>query len=262
MWLPQKSHRDVSMCVLHLHDKRCSLGIHESLVMIVTSFTLRSPCSWKLQCEMYVLQFYLNLFSVVLAQLRLTLRCRCIDASTSTPPHLSTFTSSHAHIRRSTSPPHHTHTSAHLSHLYIHTVAPSHLSCPSFFLSFFLCFFLSTYLFSRLCAFTSSQAHIHRSSSPPPYIYRSISHLHIHTVTPSHPPSLSLVLYIFSTVLDNYTSRSRANRRLVFLIGVNFLFDRNQFLSRRRTGCGEGRWRGARREVHGCGGGWCGCLRG
>ena len=120
------------MCVLHLHDKQCSLGIHESLVTIVTSFTLRSPCSWKLQCEMYVLQFYLNLFSVVLAQLRLTLRCHCIDASTSTPPHLSTFTSSHAHIRRST--------------------------------------------------------------SPPPYIYRPISHLHIHTVTPSHPPSLSLFL--------------------------------------------------------------------
>ena len=157
------------MCVLHLHDKRCSLGIHESLVMIATSFTLRSPCSWKLQCEMYVLQFYLNLFSVVLAQLRLTLRCRCIDASTSTPPHLSTFTSSHAHIRRSTSPPHHTHTSAHLyniSHLCIHTVAPSHLSCLSFF--------LSTYLFFRLCAFTSSHVHIHRSTSPPPYIYRSI----------------------------------------------------------------------------------------
>ena len=56
------------MCVLHLHEKRCSLGRHESLVMIVTSFTLRSPCSWKLECEMYVLQFYLNLFSAGLAQ--------------------------------------------------------------------------------------------------------------------------------------------------------------------------------------------------
>ena len=175
------------MCVLHLHDKR----IHESLVMIVTSFTLR--------------QFCLNLFSVVLAQLRLTLRCRCIDASTSTPPHLSTFTSSHAHIRRSTSPPHHTHTSAHLYHICTSTLSLLHI-CPVF---------LSTYLFSRLCAFTSSHAHIHRSTSPPPYIYRSVSHLRIHTVTPSHPPSLSLFLYIFSTVLDNYMSRSRANRRLV-----------------------------------------------
>ena len=173
--------------------------------MIVTSFTLRSPCSWKLQCETYVLQFYLNLFSVVLAQLRLTLRCRCIDASTSTPPHLSTFISSHAHIRRSTSPPHHTHTSAHLYHICTSTLSLLHI-CPVF---------LSTYLFSRLCAFTSSHAHIHRSTSPPPYIYRSISHLHIHAVTPSHPPSLSLFLYIFSTVLDNYMSRSRANRRLV-----------------------------------------------
>ena len=174
--------------------------------MIVMSFTLRWPCSWKLQCEMYVLQFCLNLFSVVLAQLRLTLRCRCIDASTSTPPHLSTFTSSHAshpQIYLSTSP--HPHICTSISHLYIHTVAPSHLSCLSFF--------LSTYLFSRLCAFTSSHAHTHRSTSPPPYIYRSISHLRIHTVTPSHPPSLSLFLYIFSTVLDNYMSRSRANRR-------------------------------------------------
>ena len=200
------------MCVLHLHDKRCSLGIHKSLAMIVTSFTLRSPCSWKLPCEMYVLQFYyLNLFSVVLTQLRLKLRCRCIDASTSTPPHLSTCTSSHAHIRRTTSPPHHTHTSAHLYHICTSTLSLLHI-CPAF-LSFFLSFFLSRYLFSRLCAFTSSHAHIHRS--PTPYTYRSISHLHIHTVTPSHPPSLSLFLYIFSTVLDNYMSRSRANRRLV-----------------------------------------------
>ena len=171
-----------------------------------TSFTLRSPCLWKLQCEMYVLQFYLNLFSVVLAQLRLTLRCRCIDAATSTPPHLSTFTSSHDPIRRSTSPPHHTHTSAHLYHICTSTLSLLHI-CPVFF--------LSTYLFSRLCAFTSSHAHIHRSTSPPPYIYTSVSHLHIHTVTPSRPSFLSLFLYIFSTVLDNHMSRSRATRRLV-----------------------------------------------
>ena len=104
--------------------------------MIVTSFTLRSPCTWKLQCEMYVLQFYLNLFSVALAQLRLTLRCRCIDASTSTPPHLSTlassyiFTRSRPQIYLSTSP--HPHICTSISHLYIHTVAPSHLSCLSF----------------------------------------------------------------------------------------------------------------------------------
>ena len=185
-WLPQKSHRDVSMCVLHLHHKRCSLGIHESLVMIATSFTLRSPCSWKLQCEIYVLQFYLNLFSVVLAQLRLTLHCRCIDAPTSTLPHLSTFTSSHAsHPQIYLS----TRTCTSISHLYIHTVAPSHLSCLSFF--------LSTYLFSRLCAFTSSHAHIHRSTSPPPYIDRSesISHLHT-TLSLLHIHPLFLSLYI------------------------------------------------------------------
>ena len=191
--------RTGDFAVLHLHDKRCSLGIHESLVMIVTSFTLRSPCSWKLQCEMYVLQFYLNLFSVVLAQLRLTLRCRCIDASASTNPspsplYIYIFTRSHPQIYLSTSL--HPHICTSISHLYIHTVAPSHLSFLSFFLSFYISFFSSL-------------------TSPPPYIYRSISHLHIHTLTPSHPPSLSLFLYIFSTALDNYMSRARANRRLV-----------------------------------------------
>ena len=72
-----------------------------------------------------------------------------------------------------------------------------------------------TYFFSRLCPFTSSHARIHRSTSPPPYIYTSVSHLRIHTVTPSRPPFLSLFLYIFSTVLDNHMSRSRATRRLV-----------------------------------------------
>ena len=88
-----KKGRDVNMCLLHLHDKRCAVGTHESLVMIVTSFALRSQCWWQLQCEMYVLQFCLNFFSVVLAQLRLMLRCRCVDASPSTSPRLSTFTS-------------------------------------------------------------------------------------------------------------------------------------------------------------------------
>ena len=121
----KKSHHDVSVRVLHLHDKRCSLGTHESLGMIVTSFALRSPCSWQLQCEMYVLQFYSNLFSVALAQLRLTLplRCRCIDASPSTPPHLCTFTSSHAHIRRSTCTP---------PYIYTVYIAPAHPHCHSF----------------------------------------------------------------------------------------------------------------------------------
>ena len=102
-------------------------------------------------------------------------------------PHLSTFTSSHAHIRRSTSPPHHTHTSAHLYHICTSTLSLLHI-CPVFL--------FSTYLFSRLCAFTSSHAHIHRSTSPPPYIYRSISHLHI---------TLSL-LHIHPLFLSFYTS--------------------------------------------------------
>ena len=160
--------------------------------MIVTSLTLRSPCSWKLQCDMYVLQFYLNLFSVVLAQLRLTLRCRCIDASTSTPPHLSTFTSSHAHIRRSTSPPHHTHTSAtSISHLYIHTVAPSHLSCLSFFLAFYISFL------SSLCIYIFVRSHpqIYLSTSIHPQIYIAPAHPHCHSFTSTLSFSRSIHLF-------------------------------------------------------------------
>ena len=177
------------MCVLHLHDKRCSLGIRESLVMIVTSFTLRSPCSRKLQCEMYVLQFYLNLFSVVLAQLRLTSRCRCIDASTSTPPHLSTFRSSHAHIRRSTSPPHHTHTSAHLYHICTSTLSLLHI-CPVFSSSYIS--FLSS-----LCIYIFARSH--------PQIYLSTS-IHLQIITPAHPHSTLSLLHIHPLFLSFYTS--------------------------------------------------------
>ena len=130
--------------------------------MIMTLFTLRSPCSWKLLCEMYVLQFYLNFFSVVLAQLRLTLRCRCIDASTSTPPHLSTFTSSHAHIRRSTSPPHRTHTSAHLYHICTSKLSLLHI-CPVF-LSFYISFLVSAHLHLRTLTSTDLPLHLHRST--------------------------------------------------------------------------------------------------
>ena len=156
--------------------------------MIVTSFTLRSPCSWKLQ---YVRS------SVLVEPLQ---RCTCttkVDValplhrritSTSTPPHLSTFTSSHAHIRRSTSL--HLTTPTHL-HIYITSVHPHSRSFTSV-----LSFFLSTYLLSRLCAFTSSYAHIHRSTSPPPYIHRSMSHLRI---------TLSL-LHIHPLFLSFYTS--------------------------------------------------------
>ena len=187
----KKSHRDVSTCVLHLHDKRCLLGIHESLLMIVTSFALRSPCSWQLQCEMYVVQFFLNLFSVA-----------------SAPPHLSTFTSSHAHIRRSTSPPHHTHTSAHLYHICTSTLSLLHI-CPVFLSTYIS--LVSVHLHLRTLTSTDLPVHLHTST-------HSISHLHIHTVTPSRPPFLSLFLYIFSTVLDNHMSRFRATRRVVFYI--------------------------------------------
>ena len=150
------------MCVLHLHDKRCSLGIHESLVMIVASVTLRSPCSWKLQCEMYVLQFYLNLFSAVLAQLRLTLRCRCIDASTSTPLtplhlHLHTLTSADLHLHLTT--PTHLHiyiTSVHPLQIYI---ALAHPHCHSF---------TSTLSFSLSIHFFDSAGQLHVSLSAQP----------------------------------------------------------------------------------------------
>ena len=157
--------------------------------MIVTSFTLRSPCSWKLQCEMYVLQFYLNLFSVVLAQLRLTLRCRCIDASTSTPPHLSTFTSSHAHIRRSTSPPHHTHTSAHLYHICTSTLSLLHI-CPVF-LSFYISFL------SSLCIYIFARSHpqIYLSTSMHLQIYIAPAHPHCHSFTSTLSFSLSIHLF-------------------------------------------------------------------
>ena len=141
-WLPQKSHRDVSVCVLHLHDKRCSLGIHESLVMIVTSFTLRSPYSQKLQCEMYVLQFCFEPLQ----------RCACATkVDVALPLHrriyvyapsplfiyyLHTLTSADLPLHLTTP----THLRIYISHLRIHTVAPSHLSCLAFFLSFFLSF--------------------------------------------------------------------------------------------------------------------------
>ena len=46
--------------------------------------------------------------------------------------------------------------------------------------------------------FTRSHPQIYLSTSTHPRICTSISHLRIHTVTPSHPPSLSLFLHIFS----------------------------------------------------------------
>ena len=69
------------------------LHLHTSAHLYHTCTSTLSLLHIRLQYEMYVLQFFLNFFSVVLAQLRLTLRCRCIDASPSTPPHLSTLTS-------------------------------------------------------------------------------------------------------------------------------------------------------------------------
>ena len=155
-------------------------------------YTLRSPCSWKLQCEMYVLQFYLNLFSVVLAQLRLTLRCRCIDASTS----------KHAHLRRSTSPPHHTHTSA---HLYITSVHPH---CRSFtsVLSFFLAFYIS--FLSSLCIYIFARSHrqIYISTSIHLQIYIAPAHPHCHSFTSTL--SFSLYIHLFDSAGQLHVSLS------------------------------------------------------
>ena len=141
----------------------------------------------------------MNLFSVVLARLKLTLHCRCIDASTSTPPHLSTFTSSHAHIRRSTSPPHHTHTSAHLYHICTSTLSLLHI-CPVF-LSFYISFL------SSLCIYIFARSHpqIYLSTSIHLQIYIAPAH---HTVTPSHPPSLSLSSHLFDSAGQLHVSLS------------------------------------------------------
>ena len=178
--------------------------------MIVTSFTLRSPCSWKLQ---YVRS------SVLVEPLQ---RCTCttkVDValplhrritSTSTPPsplYIYIFTRSHPQIYLS--PPHHTHTSAHLYHICTSTLSLLHI-CPVF-LSFYISFISSMCIY----IFVRSHPQIYLSTSIHPQIYVAPAH---HTVTPSHPPSLSLFLYIFSTVLDNYMSRSRANHRLVFWV--------------------------------------------
>ena len=174
--------------------------------MIVASFTLRSPCSWKLQCEMYVLQFYLNLFSVVLAQLRLTLHCRCIDASTSTPPHLSTFTSSHAPIRRSTSPPHYTHTSAHLYPICTSTLSLLHI-CPVF-LSFFLSFYIS--FLSSLCIYIFARSHpqIYLSTSMHLQIYIAPAHHTVNCHSFTSTLSFSLSIHLFDSAGQLHVSLS------------------------------------------------------
>ena len=61
------------------------------------------------------------------------------------------------------------------AHLYVYTPSPLYM-----------------YIFTR------SHPQIYLSTSTHPHICTSISHLCIHTVTPSHPPSLSFFLQIFS----------------------------------------------------------------
>ena len=175
---------------------------------------------------MYVLQFYLNLFSVVLAQLRLTLHCRCIDASTSTPRHLSTFTSSHAHIRRSTSPPR---TPTHL-HIYITSVHPH---CRSFtsVLSFFLHIFslVSVHLHLRTLTSTDPPLHLHTSTD----LYRTCTS-HCHSLSTL---SFSLSIHLFDN--DNagqlHVSLSGQPSSIVYICKCFFKHPVQKRKSKRRT---------------------------
>ena len=98
----------------------------------------------------------------------------------------------------------HPHICASIYHICTSTLSLLHI-CPVF-----LSFLFSTYLFSRLCAFTSSHAHIDRSTSPPPYIYRSISHLHIHTDCHSFTStfSFSLSMHLFDSAGQLHVSLS------------------------------------------------------
>ena len=125
-------------------------------------------------------------------------------ALTSLHFHLRTLTSADLPL---TSP--HPHICTSISHLYIHTVAPSHLSCLSIFL----------HIFSLVYIFARSHPQIYLYTAPYIYVfYIAPAHPHCHPFTSTL--SFSVSIYIFSTVLDNHMSRSRATRRLVlqFLI--------------------------------------------
>ena len=127
---------------------------------------------------MYVLQFYL-----------LPLHRR-IYVYTPSPLYIYIFTRSHPQIYLSTSP--HPHICTSISHLYIHTVAPSHLSCLSFFLSFYISFLspLYIYIFAR--------------SHPQIYLYTTI-HLHIYIIYRTCTSTLSL-LHVHPLFLSVYIS--------------------------------------------------------
>ena len=108
---------------------------------------------------------------------------------------LCTLTSPHAHIRRCTSLPPHTHTS-------VHPHCHSFTSVLPFFLSFFLHIFspspLHIYIFAR------SHPQIYLSTSIHLHIYIAPAHPHCHSFTSAL--SFSLSIYLFDSAGKSHVS--------------------------------------------------------
>ena len=180
--------------------------------MIVTSFTLRLPCSWKLQCKMYVLQFYLNLFSVVLAQLVALPLHRRIYVYTPSPLYIYIFTRSHPQIYLSTSP--HPHICASIYHICTSTLSLLHI-CPVF-LFFVLSFYIS--FLSSLCIYIFARSHrqTYLSTSMHLQIYIAPAHPHCHSFTSTLSFSLSIHLFDSAGQLHVSLSGQPSSSFLIF----------------------------------------------
>ena len=122
---------------------------------------------------------------------------RRIYVYTPSPLYIYIFTRSHPQIYLSTSP--HPHICTSISHLYIHTVAPSHLSCLSFFLRIFS--LVSVHLHLRTLTSTDLPLHLHTSTD----LYRTCtSHCHSFTST----LSFSLSIHLFDSAGQLHVSLS------------------------------------------------------